>query len=48
MFFSQESLDLGLLDCSECGLCSYVCPSKIELDDIIDQGKKELAKEALK
>jgi Na+-transporting NADH:ubiquinone oxidoreductase subunit A len=21
----------GLLDCVECGLCSYVCPAKIEL-----------------
>jgi Na+-transporting NADH:ubiquinone oxidoreductase subunit A len=21
----------GLLDCVECGLCSYVCPSKIDL-----------------
>ncbi len=27
----EEYLELGLLDCVECGLCSYVCPSKIEL-----------------
>ena len=27
----EESLEHDLLDCVNCGLCSYVCPSKIEL-----------------
>lgn len=27
----EEALSHGLLDCVECGLCTYVCPSKIEL-----------------
>jgi len=30
----EEALQLGLLDCCQCGLCSYTCPSKIELTTI--------------
>lgn len=41
----EESVALGLLDCVECGLCTYVCPSKIELDDIIHSAKVALEKE---
>jgi Na+-transporting NADH:ubiquinone oxidoreductase subunit A len=29
---------LGLQDCAECGLCTYVCPSKIEFAEIIEEG----------
>ncbi|WP_022663931.1 4Fe-4S dicluster domain-containing protein [Desulfospira joergensenii] len=34
----EEALSLGLLDCCRCGLCSYACPSKIELADILSRG----------
>jgi Na+-transporting NADH:ubiquinone oxidoreductase subunit A len=34
----EEALELGLLDCSKCGLCSYACPSKIELKEILSKG----------
>lgn len=36
---------LGVKDCSLCGLCTYVCPSKIDLDDIISSAQKFLHKE---
>ncbi len=38
--------ELGVLDCSGCGLCTYVCPSKIELDTILRDMTMELHKEA--
>ena len=41
----EEYLEHGLLDCVECGLCSYVCPSKIELSQTFVTAKKEYAKE---
>ena len=34
----EEALELGLMDCAGCGLCSYACPSKIELADILAEG----------
>jgi len=34
----EDALQLGLLDCSCCGLCAYACPSKIELSEIISNG----------
>ncbi len=34
----EEALLLGLLDCCRCGLCSYSCPSKIELAQILSDG----------
>ncbi|MCP4022631.1 MAG: NADH-quinone reductase [Desulfobacteraceae bacterium] len=30
----EDALDMGLLDCCNCGLCSYTCPCKIELAHI--------------
>ncbi len=42
----EEALALGLLDCVECGLCSYVCPSKIELSQTLIAAKAAYAKEA--
>lgn len=27
----EEAVDLGLLNCCECGICAYVCPSNIPL-----------------
>ena len=41
----EEALALGLLDCVECGLCSYVCPSKIELSQTLITAKADYAKE---
>ena len=35
----DAALAHGLLDCVECGLCTYVCPSKIDLAETIRQGK---------
>ena len=31
----EDALALGLMDCCRCGLCSFVCPSKIELTQIL-------------
>lgn len=41
----EEAVSYGILDCAECGLCSYVCPSKIELSDIIKQAKRDYYRE---
>jgi len=41
----EECLELGLLDCVECGLCSYVCLSKIELMQGFIDAKAAYAKE---
>lgn len=41
----EEYLELGLLDCVECGLCSYVCPSKIELSRTFISTKAIYARE---
>ena len=40
----EEALEHGLLDCVECGLCSYVCPSKIELSQTFVAAKADYAK----
>ncbi len=34
----EQALSLGLLDCCQCGLCAYACPSKIELTGILSRG----------
>jgi Na+-transporting NADH:ubiquinone oxidoreductase subunit A len=44
----EEYLELGLLDCVECGLCSYVCPSKIELSQTLKTAKTAHYLEACK
>jgi len=31
----EDALALGLMDCCRCGLCSFACPSKIELTQIL-------------
>ncbi|NNE43412.1 MAG: NADH:ubiquinone reductase (Na(+)-transporting) subunit A, partial [Gemmatimonadetes bacterium] len=41
----EEMEALGLHDCAECGLCTFVCPSKIEFGDIIQSGIEEFLKE---
>ncbi len=34
----ETALEYGLLDCCRCGLCTYTCPSKIELTQILSHG----------
>jgi Na+-transporting NADH:ubiquinone oxidoreductase subunit A len=41
----EEFLSHGLLDCVECGLCSFVCPSKIELTETLKAAKATYRKE---
>ncbi len=41
----EEYLSHGLLDCVQCGLCSYVCPSKIELTATFERAKIDYAKQ---
>jgi electron transport complex protein RnfC len=36
---NREARDRGILDCIECGSCSYVCPSKINLVHFMKLGK---------
>jgi electron transport complex protein RnfC len=40
------------MKCVECGICTYVCPSKIEVTEAVRQGKArtriELAKQVAK
>lgn len=43
--FYKRAEKLGLQDCIECGLCSYVCPSKRSLATWIKDGKAGLAAE---
>lgn len=39
---NKHLADLRIFDCVECGLCDYVCPSKIEVSSDIKKGKKML------
>ncbi len=41
----EEYLEHGLLDCVECGLCSYVCPAKIELTAVLKSARASYARE---
>lgn len=34
----EEALACGMMDCCQCGLCSFTCPSKIELAKILSDG----------
>lgn len=40
----DEAQAYHILDCKECGCCSYVCPSKIDIVQAIRMGKAEIAK----
>ena len=37
----DEAVAAGLLDCVECGTCSYVCPSRIKLVQRFREGKQK-------
>ncbi len=41
----EEALAHGLLDCAECGLCTYACPSKIQLREVLRSAKARYYKE---
>ncbi|MCA9752575.1 MAG: NADH:ubiquinone reductase (Na(+)-transporting) subunit A [Gemmatimonadetes bacterium] len=41
----EEAESLGLEDCAECGLCTFVCPSKIDFQGIIVRGIESVLKE---
>ncbi len=43
----EEALAHGLLDCAECGLCTYACPSKIELCELFKKAKAGYYKETV-
>jgi electron transport complex protein RnfC len=38
----EECRELGVLDCRECGCCSYVCPAKIDIVHLIKFAKMEI------
>ncbi|WP_320043283.1 4Fe-4S dicluster domain-containing protein [uncultured Desulfobacter sp.] len=41
----EEALALGLMDCCKCGLCSFACPSKIELTQILSDAMDDYYKD---
>lgn len=41
---NERLAEYKIFDCIECGLCDYVCPSKIEVSSDIKRGKKMLEK----
>ncbi|RTZ97743.1 MAG: hypothetical protein DSY90_06415 [Deltaproteobacteria bacterium] len=41
----EEALAHGLLDCVECGICTCVCPSKIELTETLKTARAAYRKE---
>ena len=38
--------ELGALKCIQCGLCSYVCPSRVEITDAVVKAKAATKKKA--
>ena len=42
MGHTTESEDLGIMNCIECGSCSFVCPSQIPLVQWIRLGKLQV------
>lgn len=42
--YNERLAEYKIFDCVECGLCDYVCPSKIEVSSNIKKGKIELEK----
>ena len=42
---NDELRDAGVFDCTECGLCAHVCPSRIPLVERIREGKKRVSDE---
>ncbi len=44
----DEAIELGLMDCKECGSCGYVCPARIPLIQGMRLGKKMSRKKKVK
>jgi len=44
---NERLAEYKIFDCVECGICDYVCPSKIEVSSDIKQGKKMLEAEGI-
>ncbi|MFC1679465.1 Na(+)-translocating NADH-quinone reductase subunit A, partial [Elusimicrobiota bacterium] len=40
----EEAEKHGILDCAECGLCTFICPSDIEIADVIERGLAQIRK----
>lgn len=40
--YNKRLADYRIFDCVECGLCDYVCPSKIEVSSNIKKGKLKM------
>ena len=38
----KEAESLGLKDCRLCGCCTYICPGRVELTEILKNGKKAM------
>ena len=38
----EEAVRFGLMDCVECGICSYVCPARLKLVQRFKVGKQLL------
>ncbi len=43
--FDETPVKYGIFDCIDCNLCTYVCPSKIPLAELLKFGKKKLVEE---
>jgi electron transport complex protein RnfC len=41
----KDAETLGVLDCMECGTCSYICPSKINLVHLFKFAKAKILSE---
>ena len=39
---SYTHLDVYKRQCIECGLCSYICPSKIEVREFVKAAKEKV------
>jgi len=39
----QEAEKLGLRDCRLCGCCTYICPGRMELTEILKKGKESIS-----
>jgi Na(+)-translocating NADH:ubiquinone oxidoreductase A subunit len=43
--FDEPLVRFGIFNCIDCNLCTYVCPSKIPVAEILKEGKKQLVEE---
>ena len=43
--FDEAPVRYGIFDCIDCNLCTYLCPSKVPVAELIASGKKKLIAE---